>query len=165
MKNTINFMLIFILSILLVSKAYSCERMFNVNDGLEKSDLVYTGTIKSNVCENNITQIVYSPSMIWKGNKKPEYTITINGCNNADVGSDYLVFAKADTDGNYKTLSRFDFCSNDIGIEIKSNLREWFDIQWDLFRTGLSINWQFWKKWGSQYYIKELGEPKHKLND
>lgn len=59
MKNTINFMLIFILSILLVSKAYSCERMFNVNDGLEKSDLVYAGTIKSNVCDNNITKIIF----------------------------------------------------------------------------------------------------------
>lgn len=103
--------------------------------------------------------------MIWKGDKEPEYTITIDGCNNAAIGSDYLVFAKEDNDGNYNTLSRYDICSNGIGIEIKSNFSEWLNIQWNYFRTGLPVNWEFWNAWGSQYYIKELGEPKYKLND
>jgi hypothetical protein len=93
------------------SIAQACIFPPSVEEKFNKSDIVFVGV--ANHCDSKKNLLTFDVKGIWKGDYAARKQITVRKCPYVDLGKEYLVYAKAESD-TLRTLHETTFCPGDI---------------------------------------------------
>ena len=161
------FAILFLL-VLMPLEGMACIFQLSTQQALEKSEEIFTGTIKGISCDNGLTKVEYVVNDLWKGDVSQNKVVYGKVCaSNKDItfnkNNEYLVYAKLSENKEFFRFFSFSDCGG-YTKTIRPNWQEWMEAQWLCFKSGFPIDWSLSKKYGANYDLEQLGKPIHIFN-